>query len=117
MKYRMIIPAVALCLTSFTGLAAPGAQSREVTIPPCTNLDAAGIAALVKLDYLTNRVVAWAADQKKLGQNDPVVWVNTAEIVGEGGHWQVPLMVRGRSGDIQYSVIVECQTGVAHYMP
>ncbi|MBJ3813993.1 hypothetical protein F9C28_03355 [Shimwellia pseudoproteus] len=112
--------AVMLPLLAFPGLSAAASPSRdtprEVTIPPCTGVDAAGIAALVKQDYLTNRVVAWAADRDILGQDDPVAWVNTADIVGQGDHWQVPLMVRGKQGDIHYSVVVECKTGTVHYM-
>lgn len=108
---------ISLGLSATLALAMPVEQRRDVAIAPCEGRDGREIAELIKQDYLQRRVVAWEADQKYLGQNDPVVWINTAEITGEPGHWQVPLTVHGRAGEIHYQVIVECKTGSVRYIP
>ncbi|MCT4705936.1 hypothetical protein MUA03_08445 [Enterobacteriaceae bacterium H16N7] len=103
---------MALCLSSFAALAK---DPHQVKIAPCEGLDADGIAAVIKGDYQQNRIVSWPDDQKKLGQADPVIWINSKEITGKDDRWKIPLTVRGMNTDIHYTVVVDCKKGTVDY--
>ena len=112
MKTAGVIAAMLLLMGS---VAAQAAADKTVKFHKCEGQTADGIAASVKQDYTQNRINQWADDQKKLGQADPVAWVNSNEVTGKNDKWRVPLTVRGKSADLHYTVTVDCTAGSAVY--
>ncbi|GAB2928899.1 protein YebF [Hafnia psychrotolerans] len=90
-------------------------ENRTATIAPCGNASKDEIAALVKRDFLQNRITRWDADKKLLGTSTPVVWITPASITGDNAKWIVPVKVRGNNTDKTYPVTLNCQLGEITY--
>ncbi|WP_226570641.1 protein YebF [Mangrovibacter yixingensis] len=106
------------CMAAFALLAVSvtvDAAAKRVSFISCENMKADNIAATVKNDYLQNQLQRWSDDQKALGQNDPVAWVNVKDMHHNGDTWVVPLVVRGKKQDLHYQVTVDCKAGSADY--
>jgi hypothetical protein len=90
-------------------------QSRTVTIAPCNNASKDEVAALVKRDFLQNRITRWDEDKKLLGTSTPVVWISTDSITGDSANWRVPVKARGNRAEKTYPVTLNCQLGQITY--
>lgn len=90
-------------------------QNRTATIAPCNDAGKDEIAALVKRDFLQNRITRWDADKKLLGTSTPVVWIATDSITGDSANWSIPLKARGDRSEKTYPVTLNCQLGQIIY--
>ncbi|GBU13202.1 hypothetical protein AwEntero_18030 [Enterobacterales bacterium] len=90
-------------------------ESRTATVTPCGNASKDEIAALVKRDFLQNRITRWDADKKLLGTSTPVVWISSDSITGDNAKWNIPVKVRGDRTDKTYPVTLNCQLGEITY--
>ncbi len=90
-------------------------QSRTITIAPCNNASKDEVAALVKRDFLQNRITRWDEDKKLLGTSTPVVWISPNSITGDSANWSVPVKARGNRAEKTYPVTLNCQIGQITY--
>ncbi|MGG8470212.1 protein YebF [Rahnella sp. PAMC25617] len=90
-------------------------EVRTATVTPCATATKDDVAALVKRDFLQNRIPRWDADKKVLGTSTPVAWVVTDSISGSNAKWDIPLKVRGDHTDKTYQVTLNCQIGEISY--
>lgn len=91
------------------------ADIRTATIAPCNNVSKDEVAALVKRDFLQNRITRWDEDKKLLGTSTPVVWISTDSITGDSAKWNVPVKARGNRAEKTYPVTLNCQLGEITY--
>lgn len=90
-------------------------ESRMAKIAGCEGAKADQLIAMVKNDFLQNRLPRWADDKKLLGTSTPVVWVQQDQVVQNGDDWQIPLTVRGTKVDRNYTVKIDCKAGDLAY--
>ncbi|AIN20379.1 yebF-like family protein [Yersinia rochesterensis] len=90
-------------------------EPRVAKVPTCTGLNQSQVATQVKRDFLQNRITRWEADKKGLGTDSPVVWISAVDITGQDDIWQVPLTARGKKGDKNYQVVLDCKAGTIAY--
>lgn len=116
-RYLMVsglVAALGLGVVSLPARAADS-QDRSGKIAPCANASQDEIAALVKRDYLQNRITRWQSDKTLFGTQAPVVWVVASSITGSASDWQVPLKVSGNKTQKTYNVRLNCQAGEINY--
>src|SRR5688572_6587282 len=116
---KKIILGVVMAVAGMSGLSefaqADEPEVRTATVTPCSTATKEDVAALVKRDFLQNRIPRWDADKKVLGTSTPVAWVVTDSISGSNAGWNVPLKVRGDHTDKTYQVTLNCQIGEISY--
>lgn len=116
---KKMISGVVILVAGMSGMVqlAQAAESeiRTATVAPCSNAGKDEIAALVKRDYLQNRIPRWDTDKKTLGTSTPVAWVVPDSISGDNAKWNIPLKVRGDHTDKTYQVTLNCQLGEISY--
>ena len=116
---KKIILGVVVAAAGMSGLSqiaqADEPEVRTATVTPCSTATKEDVAALVKRDFLQNRIPRWDADKKALGTSTPVAWVVTDSISGSNAKWNVPLTVRGDQTDKTYQVTLNCQIGEISY--
>ncbi|ADW74484.1 MULTISPECIES: protein YebF [Rahnella] len=116
---KKIILGVVMAVAGMSGLSqvaqADEPEVRTATVTPCSTATKDEVAALVKRDFLQNRIPRWDADKKVLGTSTPVAWVVTDSISGNNARWNIPLKVRGDHTDKTYQVTLNCQIGEISY--
>jgi len=90
-------------------------EIRTATLAPCNNAGKDEVAALVKRDFLQNRITRWDDDKKLLGTSTPVVWISADSITGDSAKWSVPVKARGNRSEKTYPVTLNCQLGEITY--
>lgn len=88
---------------------------RTAKISSCLNMSKSELAAMVKRDFLQNRITRWDVDKKLLGTSKPVVWITPESIQGDSTNWSIPVKVRGGLTDRTYPVTLNCQSGEIDY--
>ena len=100
---KKMITGVVIALAGMSGMSqmaqAAEPEVRTATVAPCSTASKDEIAALVKRDFLQNRIPRWDADKKTLGTSTPVAWVVPDSISGDTARWEIPLNVRGDPTD------------------
>lgn len=116
---KKMITGVVIALAGMSGMSqmaqAAEPEVRTATVAPCSTASKDEIAALVKRDFLQNRIPRWDADKKTLGTSTPVAWVVPDSISGDNARWEIPLKVRGDHTDTTYQVTLNCQLGEISY--
>ncbi|MFO6295975.1 protein YebF [Rahnella selenatireducens] len=116
---KKIILSAVMAVAGMSGLVqtaqADEPEVRTATVTPCANATKDELAALVKRDFLQNRIPRWDTDKKALGTSTPVAWVDAGSISGDNKKWDIPLKVRGDHADKTYDVTLNCQLGEISY--